>query len=76
MDWIARVRFLAEERFFSSPQHPDWLRPTHPSVQWVLGSLSSDWGMKLATYLHLVPKSRIVELYLHSPICLQAIMLN
>jgi hypothetical protein len=33
-------------------------------------------GVKLTTYLHLVPKVRIVGLYLHSPICLHGIVLN
>jgi hypothetical protein len=33
-------------------------------------------GIKLTTYLHLVPRSRKVELYLHSPICLHGIVLN
>jgi hypothetical protein len=34
------------------------------------------WGLKLTTHLHLVPKSRIVELYLHSSISLHGIVLN
>jgi hypothetical protein len=39
------------------------------------------WGkatgrVKLTTHLYLVPKSRKVELYLHSPICLHGIALN
>jgi hypothetical protein len=33
-------------------------------------------GMKLTTYLHLVPRLRMGELYLHSPICLHGIALN
>jgi hypothetical protein len=33
-------------------------------------------GMKLTTHLHLVPRSRKMELYLHSPICLHGIMLK
>jgi hypothetical protein len=32
--------------------------------------------MKLTKHLHLVPRSRIVELYLHPPTYLQGIMLN
>jgi hypothetical protein len=31
--------------------------------------------MKLATHLHLLPRSKMVELYLHSPTCLQCIVL-
>jgi hypothetical protein len=33
-------------------------------------------GLKMTTHLHLVPKSRRVELYLHSPIWLHGIVLN
>jgi hypothetical protein len=36
-----------------------------PSIQWVTGVLSP--GLKLTDNLHLVPRSRMVELYLHSP---------
>jgi hypothetical protein len=32
-------------------------------------------GVKLTTHLHLVPRSRMVELYLHSPICLHGVVL-
>jgi hypothetical protein len=28
----------------------------------------SSWGMNVTTHLHLMPKSIMVELYLHSPI--------
>jgi hypothetical protein len=30
----------------------------------------------LFTHLHLVPRSRMMELYLHSPICLHGVVLN
>jgi hypothetical protein len=33
-------------------------------------------GVKLSTHLHLVPRSRMVELNLHSPIYLHSIVLN
>jgi hypothetical protein len=33
-------------------------------------------GVKLTVHFHLVPRSRIVELNLHSPICLHGVMLN
>jgi hypothetical protein len=54
------------------------LGPTQPSIWWVPGafSLGVKWGMKLTTHLHLVPRSRMVELYLHSPICLHGVVLN
>jgi hypothetical protein len=45
------------------------LGPIQPPIQSVLRSLSS-W-VKLTTHLH-----PIVELYLHSPICLQGVVLN
>jgi hypothetical protein len=32
--------------------------------------------VKLITHLHLVLRARMVELYLHSPICLHDVMLN
>jgi hypothetical protein len=31
--------------------------------------------VKVTTHLHQVPRSRMVELYLHSPICLNGICL-
>jgi hypothetical protein len=45
-----------------------------------IGRLFS-WGqigrdVKLTTSLHLVPRSRMVELYLHSPMCLHGVVLN
>jgi hypothetical protein len=33
-------------------------------------------GVKLATHLHLVPRSRIAELYLHCPIRFHVIVLD
>jgi hypothetical protein len=66
-------------RFFSSPPCPDRL--------WSLPGLLSDGqrelfsrgysgrGVTITTYLHLVPRSRIVELYFHSLICLHGIVL-
>jgi hypothetical protein len=33
-------------------------------------------GEKLTTHLHVVPRSRMVELYHHSPICLHGLVLN
>jgi hypothetical protein len=31
-------------------------------------------GVKLTTHLHLLQRSRMVELYVHFPICLQSVM--
>jgi hypothetical protein len=41
---------------------------------WVPGAI--DRGMTLTTHLHLVPRLRMVELYLHSGICLDDVVLN
>jgi hypothetical protein len=74
--WTARGSIRDRgKRSFSAPQRPDWL--------WGQPSLLSNGyrglsprGVKLTTHLHLVPKSRMVELYLHSPICLHGIVVN
>jgi hypothetical protein len=68
----ARVREI-----FSSPQRPDW-GPTQPPIKWVTGGSFSGngCGMKLTTHLHLVPRSRMVELYLHFTMCFHGIVLN
>jgi hypothetical protein len=59
-----------------------------PYQLWVPASLLSNgyWGLfnrglsgrgvNLTTHLHLVPRSRMVELYLHSPVCLHGIVLD
>jgi hypothetical protein len=48
--------------------------PTQPDIQWVQGVVSTgrgiNRGMKLTIRLHLVRRSRKVELYLLSPLCL------
>jgi hypothetical protein len=71
MGWTAGVHNLARPRFFSPPQHRDRL--------WGPTSLLSKgypvWlprgqrgqGVKMTTRLYLAPRSRMVELYLHSP---------
>jgi hypothetical protein len=33
-------------------------------------------GVELTAHLHLIPMSRMVELYLHYPICLRCVVLN
>jgi hypothetical protein len=43
------------------------------------GFLTEDigvWGVKLNTHLHLVPRSRILELYLHSPKSIHGVVFN
>jgi hypothetical protein len=65
--------------FFSFPQRPDQLlRPAQPLIQWVLGALSQGVkrpGRDAGNSPRLVQRSRKVELYLHSPICIHGIVL-
>jgi hypothetical protein len=55
------------------------LGPTHPPVQCVPGTLSLEvkrLGREADHQLHLVPRSRMLELYLDSPIRLHGVVLN
>jgi hypothetical protein len=55
-----------DKKFFSTAQRPDRLGLTHPHIQLVQGDFSLRMklqGMKLTTHLHLVPRSRMAELY-------------
>jgi hypothetical protein len=67
-------------RFVSSPQSPDrfWgplsLLSNGQRGRFPWGQ--SGWGLKLPTYLHLVPRSRNVELYLHSITCPHDVVFN
>jgi hypothetical protein len=62
---------------FSTASKPA-LGPTQPPIQWLPGVSSPGReigrGVKLTTHFHLVPRSRMLELYLHSPICLSGIL--
>jgi hypothetical protein len=63
---------------FSTASRPA-LGLTQPSTQRVPGAISQSvkWpGIKLTTHLYLVPRSRIMELYLHSPLRRYGIVLN
>jgi hypothetical protein len=52
----------------------------HPTAcHWVPGLFPKGWsvlGMKLTTHLHLVPRSRMVELYLYCPLHFHGMALN
>jgi hypothetical protein len=50
------------------------LGPTQLPIRWIPGALSL--GLKLVTLFHLLPRSRMMELYLHSPTCIHGIVLN
>jgi hypothetical protein len=63
-----------QEIFLYSTMFRPALGPTQPPIQWLPGFLSP--GVKLTTNLHLVLRSRMVELYLHSPIRLHSIVLK
>jgi hypothetical protein len=67
-------------RFLFSPQRPDqlWGQPSLLSNGYrrLFPRVWSGRGVKLATHLHLVPRSRKLELYLHSPLCPHSIVLN
>jgi hypothetical protein len=55
------------------------LGPTLTPIQWEPRTFPwghSGRGVKLIAILYLVPRSRMVELYLHSPICLHGLTLN
>jgi hypothetical protein len=63
---------------FSTASRPT-VGPTQLPIRWVPGALSpgvKPQRVKLATHLHLMPRSRKVNLYLHSPIYLHGIVLN
>jgi hypothetical protein len=64
--------------YFSTPQRPrPALRPTQPPASCGL----YPWGysgrdVKMTAHLHLVPRPRMTELYLHSHIRLHGVLLN
>jgi hypothetical protein len=70
---IVRPRFDSRKRARDfSPQLPGRLWGFLSDGYW--GALTP--GVKLTTHLHLVPRSKIVELYLHSPIRLHGVGRN
>jgi hypothetical protein len=76
-----RVRFPAGARYFFllSITSKTALGRTQIPTQWVRRLFpreESGRAVKLTTLLHLLPASRMVELYLHSPTRLHSIVLN
>jgi hypothetical protein len=69
------VRFVTGIRYFLfSVASKPYLRFTKPPLQWVPRPLST--GLNPDPHLHLVSRSRMEELYLHSPIRLYTVVLN
>jgi hypothetical protein len=68
------------KRLVSTPQRPDRLwGPPSLLYNVYLGPFQgglSGRGMKLTTHLRLTPRSRMVELYFHSPTRLHGVVLN
>jgi hypothetical protein len=77
MGWTARVRLQTGAREFSL--HSIQTRSEAHTIQRVPRILPwgySGQGVKRSTHLHLVPRSRMVELHLHSPIRFHGVVLN
>jgi hypothetical protein len=66
-----RVQFLVETRDFSLLHSIQTSSMAYPA-----SNPMGTGGTKLTTHLHLVPKLRNMELYLHSPIGLHGVVLN
>jgi hypothetical protein len=70
--WWDRARFPAGAGFFSLASRPA-LGPTQPPIQLLQGGdfpgSNAAGGVKLTAHLQLVPRSGMVELYLHFPNC-------
>jgi hypothetical protein len=81
MGWIAGVLFPAGAREFSPLHTVQTSSGSHPVLN-PMGTggsfpeVKAAGGVKLTTHLHLVMRSRIVQLHLHSLICLHGVVLN
>jgi hypothetical protein len=80
MGWTAGVRFQARGRFFflHSVQNGCKVHPvTYPMGNWAkFPEGKVEGGVKLTIHLYLLPRSRMMELYLHSPVRLHGTVLN
>jgi hypothetical protein len=70
-DWKASVRFPTVANFILPITSKPTLGPTQPPIQWVLRLFFRDNAAPPTN-----AESRMVELYLHSPICLHGVALN
>jgi hypothetical protein len=69
-----RSNLCRDNIFLFSKASKPALGPTQNPIKWVPGTLSPI--LKQATHLNLVPRSRMVELHIHSPIRLHCVILN
>jgi hypothetical protein len=65
-------------RYFSSFQRPDrlWVPPSLLQISGALPQGTKRLGLESDHSLYLVPRSKMVELFLHYPIRLQGVVLN
>jgi hypothetical protein len=74
---MAEVQFPARKTDFSLLHSVQTNSGTHPASYPVGGRcFFSNWNVKLTTLHHPVLRLRMVELYLHSPLCHNGLMLN
>jgi hypothetical protein len=73
MGWMAVIDSWQRQDFslLHSVQTSYLAHPTYPMG---MGTISLE--VKQTIHLHLVPRSRMAELYLHSLVCLHGIVLN
>jgi hypothetical protein len=79
MGWTDKVQFPEGARDFYTTASQPALGLNQPPLQWAVEAFSlglSDRDVKLTTRLHLMPRSRILELYFHSSIPLHGVVLN
>jgi len=78
---MTRAKFTAGVIFTFFP-HSVQTRPGAQPVSYEMGTVDFNTkretagGVKLTTHHNLMPKPRMLELYLHSPTCLHGIVLN
>jgi hypothetical protein len=79
MGYVYFAYNLRNVTFLSFATSRPVLGPIQPPIHWITGALHPGvkWhSVKLTTHLHLVPRSRMMELHLHSPTYPNGIELN